>query len=133
MTATVATAAGGLGAEAGPVRGVRTRALAIAALLVATVATARPGPDVEIRISRQGFEPAVVTVRKGETTRIKVESEDGEHCFAVDSLRVEKRVVPGHPTTFELIPDQVGRFPFYCCVETGPAARVERGELVVTE
>ena len=124
-----ATAA--LGAD--PLRGAGTRVLAFAALLVAVVAVARPGLGLEIRVSRQGFDPAVVTVRKGETTRIRLSSEDGEHCFAVDALRVEKRVVPGHPTTFDLIADRVGRFPFYCCLETGSAAEAERGELVVTE
>jgi hypothetical protein len=46
---------------------------------------------------------------------------------------VEKRVGADRPTTFDLVPDRVGRFPFYCCVETGKAAQVERGEIVVTE
>ena len=114
-------------------KGAGIRALAVAALLTAAVAVARPGHDVEIRVSGEGFDPAVVTVRAGETTRIVLLSDDGEHCFAIDALRVEKRVVAGRPTTFDLVPDRVGRFPFYCCVETGTAAEVERGELIVTD
>ena len=124
-------ATGGLGAE--PVNGAGARVLAVAAMLAATVAVARPGLDVEIHVSEQGFDPAVVTLRKGETTRIVLSTDEGEHCFAVDALRVEKRVVAGRPTTFDLIADKAGRFPFYCCVETGNAAEVERGEIVVTE
>ena len=128
-TGTAAAVTAGPGGE--PVIGAGTRVLAVAATLVAAVA--RPGPEIEIRVSVQGFDPAVVTLRKGETTRIVLSTEQGEHCFAVDALRVEKRVVAGRPTAFDLIADRAGRFPFYCCVETGKAAEIERGEVVVTE
>ena len=74
-----------------------------------------------------------MTLRQGETVRIALSSADGEHCFAVDALRVEKRIRPGRETAFELTPDRAGRFPFYCCLESGRAAEVERGELIVTE
>jgi heme/copper-type cytochrome/quinol oxidase subunit 2 len=113
--------------------GAGTRVLAVAAMLAAALAVARSGPEIEIRVTSQGFDPAVVTLRKGETTRIVLSADEGEHCFAVDALRVEKRVVAGRPTTFDLIADRAGRFPFYCCMETGKAAEVERGEVVVTE
>jgi heme/copper-type cytochrome/quinol oxidase subunit 2 len=110
-----------------------TRALAVAALVAAAGAVARPASEVEIRVSSRGFEPATVTLRKGEAVRIVLSSGGGEHCFAVDGFRLEKRILPDRPTRFELTPDRAGRFPFYCCVETGKAAEVERGELVVTE
>jgi heme/copper-type cytochrome/quinol oxidase subunit 2 len=105
-------------------------ALAVAAALTAAGAGTRA---VEIRVSSQGFEPAVVTLRKGEAVQIVLSTVDGEHCFALDDFRVEKRVLPGRATRFDFTPDRGGRFPFYCCVETGKAAEVERGELVVTE
>ena len=99
----------------------------------ATAAAAPAGPTVEIRASKRGFEPSRIELRKGETTRIVLSPEDVEHCFAIDALRVEKRIVPGRPTRFELTPDRTGAFPFYCCLESGPAARTERGEAVVAE
>ena len=110
-----------------------TRALAVAALLVAAGVAAQSAPQIEIRVSRQGFDPAVVTLRKGETVRVVLSSADGEHCFAVDALRVEKRIRPGRSTVFDLTPDRAGRFPFYCCLASGKAAEVERGELIITE
>jgi heme/copper-type cytochrome/quinol oxidase subunit 2 len=91
------------------------------------------GRDIEIRISRAGFDPREVTIRRGETVRLVMSAEDGEHCFAVDGLRVEKRVTPDRPVAVELTAEQAGRFPFYCCLERGEAARVERGELIVSE
>ena len=103
--------------------------LALAFLLGAAPA----GPEVAVKVSRQGFQPSHITVRRGETTRLVLSAAEGEHCFAIEALRVEKRVVAGRLTHVELTPAEAGVFPFYCCVESGEAARVERGELTVTE
>ena len=103
-------------------------------LALAAFAGAAPGgPEVAVRASKRGFEPSRITVRRGETTRLALSSSDGEHCFAIDALRVEKRIVPGRPTRLDLTSDKAGVFPFYCCLESGEAARTERGELTVTE
>jgi len=120
-----------LGADA--VRRVATQALAAAIFLAAAGAAARSGPEVSIRASDSGFEPSEVVIRKGEAVRIVLSSADREHCFAVDALRVEKRILPGRPTGFDFTPERAGRFPFYCCLESGAQADVERGVLVITE
>jgi len=124
-------AAGIAAPGADPVGSAGTRALALVALLAATVALARPDPDVRIKVSAGGFEPAEVTLRRGEVVRVVLTAEDREHCFAVDAFRVEKRIVPGRETSFDFTPDREGRFPFYCCEEAEEAA--ERGLLIVTE
>jgi len=114
--------------------GLRAWALAVALAGAAAATLGAAGPAaVEVKASRHGFRPATVSLRKGEGVRIVLTSADGEHCFAVDPLRIEKRIVPGRATTFELAPDRVGTFPFYCCLETGKAAETERGELIVSE
>ena len=84
-------------------------------------------------MSKRGFEPARITLRRGETTRLVLSSADVEHCFAIDALRVEKRVVPGRPTRMDLTPERAGVFPFYCCLESGKASEVERGRLTISE
>jgi cytochrome c oxidase subunit 2 len=86
-----------------------------------------------VKVSRHGFEPSQITLRRGETTRLVLSSKDVEHCFAIDALRVDKRVVPGRPTPLDLTPERAGVFPFYCCLESGKAAEVERGRLTVSE
>jgi heme/copper-type cytochrome/quinol oxidase subunit 2 len=111
---------------------VRRRGLPALALAV-LAAAASAGADVAVRVSERGFEPSRITVRRGEATRLVLQSADGEHCFAIDALRVEKRVVPGRPTRVDLVPVKAGVFPFYCCLASGEAARIERGELTVTE
>jgi len=109
--------------------------VAAAALVAAAAKAAAPpvGGEVELSLGRSGFQPDRLVLRRGETVRLVLTSRDGEHCFAIDALRVEKRVVPGRPTTFELTPERAGTFPFYCCLESGPQAERERGELVVSE
>lgn len=112
-----------------------TAGLLAATLLLAGWKGAAPAADqtVAVTVSREGFQPREIAVRKGETVRLSIKTADGEHCFAVDDLRVEKRVLPGRTTTLELTPDKAGSFPFYCCLETGAAADKQRGRLIVTE
>jgi len=107
--------------------------LALLTAATAVVGAAPAGPTVEVRVSRRGFEPSRIDLRRGETARIVISSEDDEHCFAIDALRIEKRVVAGRPTRLELTPDRGGTFGFYCCLESGTQAERERGELVVSE
>jgi len=127
-----ATMAGARGAEA--VRSVGLAlALAATASAVAAAAPARGGAGVEVRASKRGFEPSQLTLRRGESVRIVLSSADAEHCFAIDALRIEKRIVPGRSTTVDLTPDRAGVFPFYCCLESGEAAAVERGQITVAE
>jgi cytochrome c oxidase subunit 2 len=102
-------------------------------LLLAAGAAAAEAPEarpVEVRASAGGFTPSRLTLRQGETTRILLTSADSEHCFAVDALRVEKRIVPGRATAVELAPDRAGAFAFHCCLHPGEA---ERGEIEVVE
>jgi heme/copper-type cytochrome/quinol oxidase subunit 2 len=96
-------------------------------------AAAPAGASLEVKVSHRGFEPSRIVVRRGETAHIVIVGSDGEHCFAIDALRIEKRVVAGRPTHLELLPERPGSFPFYCCVESGKQAEIEKGELVVTE
>ena len=135
-TTAVTAGAAAAGATATDVTG-RTRAsyvLAAGALASAALSLGAPaGPSVDVKVSRRGFAPARITLRRGETARLALASDDGEHCFAIDALRIEKRVTRDRPTRLELTPERTGSFPFYCCLESGKQAELERGELVVSE
>jgi heme/copper-type cytochrome/quinol oxidase subunit 2 len=88
---------------------------------------------IELVASSEGFRPKVLNVRKGDVVRLSVVSADGDHCFALDAWRIEKRVRTGQATIVDLAPEKAGTFPFYCCLEKGAAAEREHGRLVVTE
>jgi cytochrome c oxidase subunit 2 len=93
---------------------------------------AAPVDRIEVAVSGQGFRPDRITSRKGEPIRISLTTSDGEHCFALDAFRVEKRVVPGRPSVVDLTPDRAGTFPFYDCLADG-GDKGKQGRLVVTE
>ncbi len=82
-------------------------------------------------IGRGGWKPAVVETHKGAPLRFLVSAEEGEHCFAIDAFRVERRVVAGRDTRVDVVPDQVGTFAFYDCL--APEGRRAAGRLVVTD
>jgi cytochrome c oxidase subunit 2 len=112
-----------------------TAVLAAALSVLSGSAPAAPPelPVVEIMASHQGFQPSTVTLRRGEPVRIVLSTADDVHCFAVDAFRIEKRITPGRTTTFDFTPDRSGSFPFYCCLESGRAAVVERGHLEIQD
>ena len=83
----------------------------------------------EVVATKSGWRPAVLNVKKGETVRLLLKTEAEERCFAIDELRIEKRIVPGRGTPLEFTPDRAGNFPYYDCLE--PEAR--RGRLAVSE
>lgn len=88
-------------------------------------------PDVEITATSGGFEPRTVRLRKGDSVRIVLRTTRGEQCFAVDELRIEKRLLPGRDTLVELTPERVGSFAFYSCLE--PDNDALRGRLIIAE
>ena len=112
---------------------VTKRILAILCILCgsAVVASLSGQESLAVVASKAGFKPKVLNLHKGEPAKIVLTTADDEHCFAVDALRIEKRVTPGKPTTLELTPDRVGTFPFYCCLEL--ENETQRGKLVVVE
>ena len=111
----------------------RGRLAAVLAGLALGPAVGAWSETVELVASSEGFKPKVVNVRKGDTVRLSLRSADGEHCFALDAWRIEKRVRSDKPTIVEFVPEKTGTFAFYCCIETGAAAEREHGRLVVTE
>lgn len=117
----------------GPARAlVASRSLAVACLgLLVVGGLAAAQERVKIEASRAGFKPKVVTLRKGETVRVVLSTADDEHCFAVDALRIEKRIVPGKTTEVDVVVDKAGTLPFYCCLE--PDREALRGRIVVRE
>ncbi len=108
--------------------------LRLALALAAALAAVRTSLDDEVAVSlsASGFKPARLRAGRGETLRVRVSSGDErEHCFAVDALRVEKRVRPGQPVVADLNPERAGTFPITCCLH--PDNKAEKGELVVGE
>lgn len=113
-----------------PVLGALLLGLAASSLSPARAADAARA----VTIAAAGFAPPALAVRRGELLRLDVTSADGaEHCFALDEMRVERRVVAGRTTRVDLVPERVGRFPYYCCLHGMAVGDKERGTLTVSE
>jgi plastocyanin len=83
---------------------------------------------VRLTVGASGFEPKRVTVPLG-TVHFVVTAREGDHCFAIPSLDVEKRVRASRPLEVDVTFERVGEFPFLCCVEGSGTAEV--GSIVV--
>ncbi len=102
----------------------------VAAVVVVGVFSARTEPveaaeayTVRMTVGSTGFEPKRVTVPLG-LVHFVITAREGDHCFAIPSLDVEKRVRAARPLEVDVTFDRAGEFPFLCCVESSGTAEV---------
>ena len=63
------------------------------------------------------FEPNVITVKKGETVTIVLNSVDMMHDFIIDELDIRTEIVKGgNSGTVTFTPTEPGEYTFYCSV-----------------
>lgn len=79
------------------------------------------------------FDPAVITVKKGEKVRLIITATDRDHGIKLDAFDVNQVLKKGAPTTIEFTPDKVGTFEFKCSVYCGHGHGKMKGKLVVEE
>ena len=85
-------------------------------------------PSVRMSVGASGFEPSRVSVGLG-LVHFVVTSREGDHCFAIPALDIEKRVRAGRALEVDVTFERSGEFPFLCCVEGSGTAEV--GTIVV--
>jgi plastocyanin len=77
------------------------------------------------------FDPATITVNKGDKVKIIFKSSGGMHDLVIDELNVKTAVLPsGKEETIEFTADKAGSFKYYCAVGNHRAMGME-GTLVV--
>ena len=101
----------------------------MAGVPLAETTHAADGYTIRLTVGASGFEPRRVAVPLG-TVHFAVTSREGDHCFAIPSLDVEKRVRASRPLEVDVAFDHAGEYPFLCCVEGSGTAEV--GVIVVT-
>jgi heme/copper-type cytochrome/quinol oxidase subunit 2 len=77
------------------------------------------------------FSPDRVEVIQDDLIKLTLASADVPYGFAIDKLRVSKRIPAGGSVTFDLRADQVGTFDFYSNLTSDPRHAGMRGQLVV--
>ena len=73
-----------------------------------------PPRVINITAKRFGFTPNMITLKKGETVKLRLTSEDVTHGFFMKALKLDELIVPGQPTEVTLTPQQEGRFTTIC-------------------
>jgi len=78
------------------------------------------------------WSPKSITVRQGETVRLRLVSEDVVHGFALKAYGIEvDEVYPGKVKTIEFVADKPGTFLFVCTIVCDPGHRHMEGEIIV--
>jgi cytochrome c oxidase subunit II len=85
------------------------------ALVYAGVPFFNPGERVvSITARRFRYEPATLTLRKGEPVILELSSVDFVHGFNLPDFKVRTDVPPGQKRRVRIVPDRVGSFGFRC-------------------
>ena len=93
-------------------------ALAVVAGLLATSsprARAEEGPRViVITAKRFGFTPNEITLKKGETVKLQLKSEDVTHGFFLRPLGIDTDIPAGQTAEVTVTPKEVGHYRAIC-------------------
>lgn len=77
------------------------------------------------------FEPASISIRRGDTVTIRLEALDAVHGLYVDGYDVNLVAEPGKSATVTFLADKEGKFKFRCSVACGALHPFMIGELNV--
>ena len=93
-------------------------ALAVVAGLLAAAGPrvrAEEGPRViVITAKRFEFSPKEITLKKGETVKLQLKSEDVTHGFFLRPLRIDTDIPAGQTAEVTVTPQEVGRYRAIC-------------------
>lgn len=69
---------------------------------------------IDITAKRFAFSPNQITIKKGETVKLRLTSEDVTHGFFMRALKIDEDIEPGKPTEITLTPQTAGTFTTIC-------------------
>jgi cytochrome c oxidase subunit II len=109
-------------------------ALALALLLLFIPGCQRPSAParhVAVSMKKYSITPAEIRLRKGETVRFEVMTEDVQHGFTVAALGINEPVNPGRPAVFNYTADKPGTFIVECGIICGSGHDDMRARVIV--
>ena len=82
-----------------------------------TSVPAGPVKEFTVNGSSFAFDPAIITVDKGDTVKITLIDDDGRHDLVVDGYNVSTNTLSeGGSDTIQFVADKTGSFEYYCSV-----------------
>ena len=73
--------------------------------------TQQPEKTIVIHARKFAFSPSEITLKKGETVKLVLISDDVRHGLAVRGLGIRSEIKPGRKTELIVTPTEVGDFP----------------------
>jgi cytochrome c oxidase subunit 2 len=112
-----------------------TIAMGICAAQALPQATGSAGETIEIKMTakKYEFEPALITVKKGQRVRLIITALDRDHGFKLPAFNINQHLRKGDPATIEFTADKAGTFPFQCSVVCGLGHHKMKGAVTVEE
>lgn len=86
----------------------------LAALTIARRAHADNIPVVEITAKRFTFTPDRITLKKGQTVKLRIHSEDVTHGFFLRPLKLDEEIPAGQTIEVTVTPQDAGIFTTIC-------------------
>lgn len=87
--------------------------------------------ELNLTVSKEGFEPDTIVVNKGDTVKINTISADSTMGFAIKELYISEKVYPHRYNTIIFVANTSGNITYYCPRPCGKDQRSIRGTLVV--
>jgi cytochrome c oxidase subunit 2 len=102
-----------------PLRTLCTIALPLVLIAFFTASSARRAhaddvPVVEITAKRFAFSPDKITLKKGQTVKLRLRSEDVTHGFFLRPLKLDEEIPAGETAEITLTPQTAGTFTTIC-------------------
>jgi cytochrome c oxidase subunit II len=69
---------------------------------------------LEITAKRFEFSPSQITLKKGETVKLRLVSQDVHHGFFLRPLKLDEEIAPGEATEVTVTPQTAGTFTLIC-------------------
>jgi cytochrome c oxidase subunit 2 len=98
---------------------VRVAALLFLAVLVVRPVAAEGPHQIQVTAKRFAFEPAEITVKKGEPVDLVLSSSDVPHGVRIRELNIDLHVQKGKTAEAKFTPQTVGTFVGHCSVFCG--------------
>jgi cytochrome c oxidase subunit II len=71
-------------------------------------------PVIDITAKRFAFSPDKITLKKGQTVKLRLHSEDVTHGFFLRPLKLDEEIPAGATTDVTVTPQQAGTFTTIC-------------------
>ena len=97
-------------------------------LLMASSVSSQTSRSVDVKAKRYAFEPAEITVKRGESVQLRLTSADVAHGLRIRELKIDVHASKGKTAVTTFTPQNPGTFVGHCSVFCGSG----HGEMTFT-